>query len=60
MSAISGVSNSSSVATVQVQEQQRVLVSKQGGNLGSNDNTQSKTQANATVQTATTGLNLVA
>jgi len=59
MSAIGGVSNTSSVATVQVQEQQRVLVAKQGGNLGSsNDNT--KTQANATVQTATTGLNLVA
>jgi hypothetical protein len=59
MSAISQVSNTASVATVQVQEQQRVLVSKQGGNLGSNDNN-SKTQASATVQPASTGLNLVA
>jgi hypothetical protein len=59
MSAISGVSSSSSVATVQVQEQQRVLVGNQGGKQGSsNDNT--KTQANATVQTAAPGLNLVA
>jgi len=59
MSAISQVSNTSSVATVQVQEQQRVQVSKQGGNLGSNDN-DSKTQASTTVQPAKSGLNLVA
>jgi hypothetical protein len=48
------------VATVQVQEQQRVLVSGHNANTGSNDNAQTKTQPSASVQPATSGLNLVA
>jgi len=48
------------VATIQVQEQQRVLVSSHNANTGSNDNAQSKTQPTSSVHTGSSGLNLVA